>query len=251
LLLIGFLDLRRRGNGDCHLLRPLVSNLLGRATSPRASHPQTLIESFLNGESPRNQNPPSSVLRLVPLVKRLVGMLALASIAAAVAAADAGEASGNRYVAAAPAKAPTTTRTRAPKARPARACPIPTELRPAFVRAAKTTGLPLALLTSVAHVESQFHADARSAAGAVGVMQVLPETATLYGLDVSEPSENVLAGARYLDRLLDEMGSADLAIAAYNAGPTVTQATGYAPYAETVRYVADVNQEWRRLNGCV
>ena len=199
----------------------------------------------------------------MPLLKRLVWMLALASIAAAVGAADTGDASGVRTgVAASPAAPPRTLQSvpaRAAKPRPARAaklrrqaarCPIPGELRPAFVQAAKVTGLPLALLTSVAHVESQFHADALSHAGAVGVMQVLPGTAAEYGLDVSETSENVLAGARYLDRLLDEMGSADLAIAAYNAGPTVTQATGYAPYAETMRYVANVNEEWRRLNGC-
>jgi soluble lytic murein transglycosylase-like protein len=182
-------------------------------------------------------------------------MLALASIAAAVAAADTGDASAVRRGVAAPPSGPLRTlqSVPAPAPKPRRQavrCPIPGELRPAFVRAAKVTGLPLALLTSIAHVESQFHPDALSHAGAVGVMQVLPATAAEYGLDVSETSENVLAGARYLDRLLDEMGSADLAIAAYNAGPTVTQATGFAPYAETVRYVADVNEEWRRLNGC-
>ena len=182
-------------------------------------------------------------------------MLALASIAAAVGAADAGDASGNRSSVSTSHRAPLRSlmavRPRPAKAdRAARPCPIPGALRPAFVRAAKDTGLPLALLTSVARVESEFHADALSSAGAVGLMQVLPETAALYGLDVSNPRENVLAGARYLDGLLDAMGSADLAIAAYNAGPTVTQATGYAPYTETVQYVADVNAEWRRLNGC-
>lgn len=129
-------------------------------------------------------------------------------------------------------------------------CPIPRPLRGAFERASTATVVPLALLTAVAETESRFDPQARSGAGALGVMQVLPETARMFGLDPRDPADNVLAGARYLRHLLGTLGSADLAIAAYNAGPTAVAASGVAP-AETLSYVADVDNAWRRLQGCV
>ena len=129
-------------------------------------------------------------------------------------------------------------------------CPIPTIFRPAFERAARDTHLPLALLTAVARVESEFQPHARSAAGARGLLQVMPTTAEELELDVDHPVENVLAGSRYLRLLFDQFKSSDLALAAYNAGPTAVARSGGAPSGETLTYVADVTSIWRSLAGC-
>jgi soluble lytic murein transglycosylase-like protein len=115
------------------------------------------------------------------------------------------------------------------KAAPASAprCPLPNRFRPAFQRAARDTGLPLALLTAVARTESKLRRGARSHA----------------------PS-NVLAGARYLRLMLERFHSTDLALAAFNAGPTAVARAGGAPSAEVLTYVANVTALWRVLNGC-
>lgn len=130
------------------------------------------------------------------------------------------------------------------------ACPIPAAYRPAFQRAALDSGLPLALLVAVAEVESRFEPTAVSDAGAQGLLQVMPTTARSLRLAADRPESNVLAGARYLRRLLDRFRSTDLALAAYNAGPSAVAKIGRAPTGGTVSYVANVTQLWRALNGC-
>ncbi len=130
------------------------------------------------------------------------------------------------------------------------ACPIPTRFRTAFVAAANDTNLPLALLTAVAQVESRFQSKATSSAGAHGLLQVMPTTAAELNLSADDPATNVLAGARYLKRLLDRFGSTDLALAAYNAGPTAVAKVGGAPNTETLTYVGNVTEIWRLLHGC-
>jgi soluble lytic murein transglycosylase-like protein len=132
-----------------------------------------------------------------------------------------------------------------------RSCPLPSRFRPAFERAAGDSGLPLALLVSVATVESSLRTRARSHAGALGLFQVMPATARELALDPDHPPSNVLAGARYLRLMLDRFGSTDLALAAYNAGPTAVARAGGAPSAETLTYVANVRRLWRELdNDC-
>jgi soluble lytic murein transglycosylase-like protein len=135
-------------------------------------------------------------------------------------------------------------------ATPAGRCPIPRRFRLAFVRAAGDSGLQLSMLVAVAQVESQFDAHARSAADARGLLQVLPATALSLRLDPNRPASNVLAGARYLRLLIDRFRRVDLALAAYNAGPTVVSALGRAPSRQTETYVADVQQRWAALAGC-
>ena len=130
------------------------------------------------------------------------------------------------------------------------ACPIPQTYRTAFERASNDSGLPLALLVSVAEIESRFQPTAVSEAGARGLLQVMPTTARSLQLSADEPESNVLAGARYLRSLLDRFDSPDLALAAYNAGPTAVAKVGRAPTRQTITYVANVNQLWRTLNGC-
>lgn len=129
-------------------------------------------------------------------------------------------------------------------------CPIPREYRKAFVAASRDTGLPLALLVAVGEIESNLRADAVSEAGARGLLQLMPTTAASLELDPDRPSSNVLAGARYLRLLLDRFQSTDLALAAYNAGPTAVDRAGGAPTAAVMTYVANVTARWRALNGC-
>lgn len=129
-------------------------------------------------------------------------------------------------------------------------CPIPVRFRQAFVTAAHETRLPLSLLTAVARVESEFQQGAISSAGARGLLQVMPTTAAELELDVEHPTQNVLAGARYLRLQFNRFPSSDLALAAYNAGPTAVANAGGAPSDETLTYIADVTSVWRSLAGC-
>jgi soluble lytic murein transglycosylase-like protein len=140
----------------------------------------------------------------------------------------------------------------APAARraPDPACPLPRAYRPSFEAAARATGLPLPLLVAVGTVESRLRSSARSPAGAEGLLQVLPSTAAELGLDASRARTNVLAGARYLRRMLDRFQAPDLALAAYNAGPSAVARAGGAPSGETLTYVANVTALWRSLVRC-
>ena len=116
--------------------------------------------------------------------------------------------------------------------------------------AAADTGLPESLLHAVIKAESNYNANAVSRKGAVGLMQLMPETARRFGvLDARDPAANVLGGARYLKTLL-ALFDADLALAlaAYNAGPAaVVRSRRKVPaYAETQRYVPRVLELYRR-----
>lgn len=123
----------------------------------------------------------------------------------------------------------------------------------AVSHAAADTGLPEGLLHAVIKAESNYNANAVSPKGAVGLMQLMPETARRYGaLDARDPAANVLAGARYLKKLLT-LFDADLslALAAYNAGPAavVRSRRAVPPYSETRRYVPRVLEFYRRDGG--
>ncbi|MEJ8834860.1 lytic transglycosylase domain-containing protein [Ramlibacter sp. AN1133] len=119
--------------------------------------------------------------------------------------------------------------------------------------AAADTGLPEGLLHAVIKAESNYDADAVSHKGAVGLMQLMPETARRFGVvDARDPAANVLGGARYLKTLLAMFGAdLALALAAYNAGPAAVLRSGRAvpAYAETQRYVPRVLELYRREGG--
>jgi soluble lytic murein transglycosylase-like protein len=88
-------------------------------------------------------------------------------------------------------------------------------------RAAVAAGVDPQLLTAVVWTESDFVPDAVSDAGAVGLAQLMPATAEMLGVDPNDPEQNLLGGARYLSDMIDRYdGRLDLALAAYNAGPT-------------------------------
>jgi len=180
------------------------------------------------------------VLRLV------LALLAVFAVVAGVAAASRMPSQPQKGRAALVRSTPDATRA----SRSAPACPVPARWRPAFRAAAADARLPVALLAAVAHVESRFQANARSPRGAVGLLQVMPETAAVLRLDVTDPAANVLAGARFLRAMLDRFGAMDVALAAYNAGPAAVERAGGAPSGETLRYVIDVNARWRASVGC-
>lgn len=112
--------------------------------------------------------------------------------------------------------------------------------------AAEAEGLPVALVRSVAQAESAYNPHAVSAKGALGLMQLMPATASELGVKPALPEENALGGAKYLrDLLLRYSGDAVLALAAYNAGPAaVSKYRGVPPYAETRLYVQRVLREY-------
>ena len=115
-----------------------------------------------------------------------------------------------------------------------------------FAKAGAQHGVSPALLTAVARAESGFDAGARSKAGAQGLMQLMPATATSLGVDPLKPAEAVDGAARLLKSHLQRFGATELALAAYNAGPgAVAKHGGVPPYAETKSYVAKVMAELR------
>ena len=108
--------------------------------------------------------------------------------------------------------------------------------------AARRQDLDAALIAAVARTESGLDNRAVSAKGAVGVMQLMPETARSLGVDPADPEANVRGGAAYLRQLLRRYdGDIVKALAAYNAGPGAVDRHNRAPhYAETQGYIAAV-----------
>ncbi|WP_157109796.1 lytic transglycosylase domain-containing protein [Thermanaeromonas toyohensis] len=120
---------------------------------------------------------------------------------------------------------------------------VPGELRKLLEEVARQYQLPLNLLQGVVKAESNFNPQAVSPSGALGLMQLMPETARALGVkNPFDPRENLEAGARYLRQMLDLFqGNIDLALAAYNAGPgTVQRYGGIPPYRETQEYIKKV-----------
>jgi soluble lytic murein transglycosylase-like protein len=120
----------------------------------------------------------------------------------------------------------------------------PTELADA---AADKYGLPRILVRSVMAAESGFQADAVSPKGAIGLMQLMPQTAQDLGADPRDPAQNVDAGVRYLRDLLNKYdGGLWRALAAYNAGPQAVDKYHWVPpYRETVEYVNRIDRAWK------
>jgi soluble lytic murein transglycosylase-like protein len=120
--------------------------------------------------------------------------------------------------------------------------------------AARMHGVDPAVVLSIIKAESGFRADAVSAKGALGLMQVMPDTAAEMGYDPTVPEENIQAGTEYvkflLSRYQNRRNGLSLAIAAYNAGPgNVDRYRGVPPFAETRAYVKRVIgfcQDYRR-----
>jgi soluble lytic murein transglycosylase-like protein len=121
-----------------------------------------------------------------------------------------------------------------------------------ILKATIGTRVSPALVLAVIAVESGGNAAAVSPAGASGLMQLMPDTATRFGVTEStDPVQNIHGGVAYLDWLMGEFGNdAVLALAGYNAGEgAVFKNSGVPPYAETRGYVPKVLAAWKVARG--
>jgi soluble lytic murein transglycosylase-like protein len=131
-------------------------------------------------------------------------------------------------------------------AEPAAAAGVDPELVPygdLIDHASQRNGVDARLVRAVIRVESGYQSRARSAKGAMGLMQLMPDTARRYAVrQPYDPAANIEAGTRHLKSLLDRFPLA-LALAAYNAGEAaVERFQGIPPYPETRDYVARILQ---------
>jgi len=121
------------------------------------------------------------------------------------------------------------------------------EIHALVLRVAGEEDADVKLAEAIATEESQFGQNKVSVKGAIGVMQLMPETAHDYGVDACDAEQNVRGGVRFLKDLAAEFGARNILLiaAAYNAGKErVYAARGVPPIAETVRYVAAVANDY-------
>ena len=124
----------------------------------------------------------------------------------------------------------------------AHASDVPAEYAPKIQELAARFDLSPSLLEALVWQESRWREDAVSRAGARGLAQLMPDTATYLGVDPDDPLQNLEGGARYLREQLDRFdGDLEKALAAYNAGPgRVIRADGIPDIRETRQYVAAI-----------
>lgn len=112
-----------------------------------------------------------------------------------------------------------------------------------FDEAAAKYGVDAKFLKAIAKCESDFSTECTSSSGAMGIMQLMPQTAASLGVtNAYDPYQNIMGGARYIsEKLAQYNGDKSLALAAYNAGSgNVAKYGGIPPFKETQNYVAKV-----------
>ena len=116
-----------------------------------------------------------------------------------------------------------------------------------ITQAANEYGVDPQLVKAIAIAESDMNQDEISPVGAIGVMQLMPETAEGLGVNPYDTNENIAGGTKYLKQMLDTFdGNVPLAVAAYNAGPGAVKRYGnIPPYSETQNYVGRVMDMYR------
>ncbi len=124
------------------------------------------------------------------------------------------------------------------------------ELDRIILEAGEKQGVDPRFIHAVIWQESKYKVDARSHAGAQGLMQLMPATAKRFGCEHPEnPEENIAAGTKYLSWLLKRFaGNVELALAGYNAGEgSVDKYDGIPPYNETQNYVKIISKRYGKM----
>ena len=117
-----------------------------------------------------------------------------------------------------------------------------------IVKHSMEMGLDPALALSIAKAESGFCHDKKSRYGAVGVFQLMPNTAKKMGYNPYHIQDNIKGGIAYYKMMYKMFGSMELALAAYNAGPgNVKKYNGVPPFTETKKFVSSIMQNYKKL----
>ena len=123
----------------------------------------------------------------------------------------------------------------------------------AIMYASGTYDVDPLLITAIMETESHFHLNAGSSAGAIGLMQLMPDTASSIGVDPYDPLGNVIGGTIYIKNQINNFAGwgvygVTYAVAAYNAGPdAVIKYGGVPPYRATQNYVVKVSNAYNNL----
>lgn len=112
----------------------------------------------------------------------------------------------------------------------------------------KKQGVSPDLVRAVVKAESNGNPKAVSPKGAIGLMQLMPQTAEMLGVDPHDPSENLEGGIRFLKQMAGRYGDLDRTLAAYNAGPgAVDRFKGVPPFEETQQYIKKIKKTLNSL----
>lgn len=112
----------------------------------------------------------------------------------------------------------------------------------------KKQGVSPDLVRAIVKAESNGNPKAVSPKGAIGLMQLMPQTAEMLGVDPHDPSENLEGGIRFLKQMAGRYGDLDRTLAAYNAGPgAVDRFKGVPPFEETQQYIKKIKKTLNAL----
>lgn len=121
-----------------------------------------------------------------------------------------------------------------------------------ILKYANENNLDADFVKAVVKQESGFNPNATSKCGAMGLMQLMPQTARALGVvDAYNPEQNIQGGVKYLKSMMTRFDNdPKLALAAYNAGPGAVQKYGdVPPYRETQNYVKNIMASWEKIKG--
>lgn len=120
----------------------------------------------------------------------------------------------------------------------------PNEIKSAIVKTAVNMGVDPCIALSIAKLESEFIPTKKGASGAVGLFQLMPDTARRLGVNPYIMTDNIKGGIMYYQMMYKKFGSTDLALAAYNAGPgNVARYKGMPPFRETKAFVTRIKNQ--------
>ncbi len=123
----------------------------------------------------------------------------------------------------------------------ASAAQSPNEIKASIVKTAINMGVDPCIALGIAKLESEFIPSKKGASGAVGLFQLMPDTARRLGVNPYIVSDNIKGGIMYYQMMYKKFGSIDLALAAYNAGPgNVARYKGVPPFRETKAFITRI-----------